>query len=219
MSRRRRHTTRAGNPLLDGPPATPVRIVPTITTLAAGTRLIRIYFPHAHGGSAVGFRTHGPHARFDHHRPAADGRPTDDPQRGVLYAGADLVCALGEVFADAFGVIDTAGAMVAGVDLEVDLHLLELRGTAALGVGTTPAIAGISQRRTTQQWARHLYEHPQVLGVHGFAYAAANTGRGAYVLFERATTSLRVVVDLRLDDPVLRAELDQAAYELHMAIL
>jgi hypothetical protein len=154
---RRRHKTSAGNPVLDLPPAVAAPIEPVRETRAPGAQLLRVYSPEPYKTTALTFREHGPHARFDHQRRGPDGKARLDRGRGSLYAGPDLACCLGEFFADTLGVINLTGTRVARLEITETLTLVDLRGTAALGVGTTQAIGGISQRKTTQAWARYLY--------------------------------------------------------------
>jgi hypothetical protein len=214
---RRRHKTRAGNPVLDLPPSSFEDIEPEIELQQAQTELQRVYSPEPYDTKALTFRRHGPHNRFDHHRADADGEPQNDPDRGIMYAGDGLVCCLGEFFADSTE-ITVPGTWVATVHLTKPLRLLDLRGTAATGVGTTQAIAAISQRRTSQAWARYLYEHPSLSDVHGLLYPASNSGLDAVAFFERAAGSFEVVVDLELGDPALEAELELAADALRLPI-
>jgi RES domain len=214
---RRRHRTKAGNPVLDPPPASFEDIEPELATWHAGAALQRVYSPEPFGTEALTFRTHGPHNRFDHQRPGSDGEPQDDADRGIMYAGDGLVCCLGEFFADSTE-IAVAGTCVATVRPVEQLRLLDLRGTAATGVGTTQAIAAISQRRTSQAWARYLYDHPALGDVHGLLYTASNSGLDAVAFFERAEGSFEVAVDLELNAPALEDELELAADALHWPI-
>ena len=209
MAARRRRTA-AGDPELALPPAEPAAIAPVRERLVTGARLLRVFSPEPYGTGALTFREHGPHARFDHHAPGG-------PARGILYGGRDLVCCLGEFFGDS-GAIHPPGARAARLDLLDEVTLLDLRGTAALGVGTTQAIGGISQRATTQAWARHLYDHPDLQDVDGLLYAAAVTGRDAFALFERAAGRLAVVIELELGDPAIDHDLQLAAYALRLPI-
>jgi len=204
--------------VLDLPPAAAAAIEPVREPLGPGARLVRVYSPEPYGTAALTFREHGPHARFDHHRPGADGKARLDRGRGILYAGRDLVCCLGEFFADTLGVIKVAGARVAVVETVGPITVLDLRGTAALGVGTTQAIGGISQRRTTQAWARYLYTHPDLADVAGLLYTASNTGRDAFALFERADGKLTLDADYELGDPAIDHDLQLAAHALKLAI-
>lgn len=219
MAARRRHTTSAGNPLLDLPPVAPAAIEPVRETWPPGSQLLRVYSSQPYKTEPLTFREHGPHSRFDHQRPAPDGRARLDHGRGSLYAGADLACSLGEFFADSLGVINLGGTRVARIQTAEPLMLLDLRTTAALGVGTTQAIGGISQRKTTQAWARHLYEHPELIDIHGLLYTAANTGRDAAALFERADGKLTLAADFELGDPAIDHDLQLAAHTLKLAIV
>ena len=214
---RRRHTTKAGNPVLDLPPSSFEDIEPEIVPWRVGTELQRVYSPEPYDTKALTFRTHGPHNRFDHHRADAAGEPQEDADRGIMYAGDGLVCCLGEFFADSTEVA-VPGTCVATVRLTKRLLLLDLRGTAATGVGTTQAIAAISQRRISQTWARYLYDHPALSDVHGLLYTASNSGLDAVAFFERAEGCFDVVVDMELGAPALGDELELAADILHWPI-
>jgi hypothetical protein len=214
---RRRHKTKAGNPVLELPPSSFEDIDPEIETWHAGTELQRAYSPEPYDTEALTFRTHGPHERFDHHRADAAGEPQDDADRGIMYAGDGLLCCLGEFFADSTE-ITVAGTCAATVRLTDELRLLDLRGTAATGVGTTQAIAAVSQRRTSQAWTRYLYDHPGLSDVHGLLYPASNSGSDAVAFFERSQGSFAIVVDLDLGDPALEDELELAADALHWPI-
>lgn len=214
---RRRHRTGTGDPVLDLPPPSFEDLEPKIEPCVADTALQRVYSPEPYETKALTFRTQGPHNRFDHHRADADGKPQNDPERGIMYAGDGLVCCLGEFFADSTE-ITLPGTHVATLRLTANLQLLDLRGTAATGVGTTQAIAAISQRRTSQAWARYLYDHPALAGLHGLLYTASNSGADAVAFFERAEGSFEVVVDLELGDPALEPELELAADALHWPI-
>ena len=211
--RHRRHKTRAGNPVLELPPADFDDIEPEFVPVVAGSGLQRVYSPEPYTTEALTFRTHGPHNRFDHHRRSADGKARVDAERGILYAGHGLACCLGEFFADSTE-ITLPGTRVATISPTTDLTLLDLRKTAALGASTTQAIAAISERKTTQAWSRWWYEHPQLVDIHGLLYTASNTGHDAVALYERAAGKLEVRVDLDVGDASLDVELQLAAAQL-----
>jgi hypothetical protein len=135
----------------------------------------------------------------------------------MMYTGETLVCCLGEFFADS-GEITVAGTKVALVRSTVDLQLLDLRKTAATGVGTTQAVGSVSQRKTSQAWSRYFYEHPALEGIHGLLYTAGNSGHDAVAFYERAEGSLAVDVDLDLGDPSIASDLELAADVLHWPI-
>jgi hypothetical protein len=214
---RRRHKTAAGDPVLNLPPSDPAAIEPVIEPLASGSRLQRVYSPDPYGTKALTFRDFGPFNRFDHHRRGPDGKPRHDRGRGMMYAGETLVCCLGEFFADS-GEITVARTKVASVHSTVDLQLLDLRRTAATGVGTTQAIGSISQRKTSQAWSRYLYEHPDLKDIDGLLYTAGNSGHDALAFYERANGSFAVDVDLDLGDPSIAPDLELAADALHWPI-
>lgn len=191
---------------------------PGLEHVAAHTTLLRVYSPLPYKARALTFREHGPYNRFDHQRPTAGGPPRLDRGRGILYAGFDLVCCLGEFFADS-GTIAIDDTFVATLDVIAELLVVDLRGTAALGVGTTQAISSISQRKTTQAWGRYLYEHPELRHAHGLYYEASNSGRDALALFERANKRLALQRALALGASEIDADLQMAAHELRLPII
>jgi hypothetical protein len=95
---------------------------------------VRLYDPTSryHPGPRT-FRRNGPRLRFDHHRAAPDGSPTNDPKRGVYYAALTISCALVEVFGDG-GVIERVQWRLALSRLRDPLQLVDLRGAAAMRV-------------------------------------------------------------------------------------
>jgi hypothetical protein len=185
VARPRRGRTARGDKELSGPPPGFARIDPELVEIDAGARLLRLYAPAVHRATAAGFRAWGPHNRFDHHRPGHDGRPTVNRARGILYSARTLLCCAGEFFAET-GEITLPGVRFARLTVKERLRLLDLRGTAANGAGTIPAISAVTQRATTQAWARWWYEHPQLPKVDGLIYPASGSGADAVALWERA---------------------------------
>ncbi len=173
---------------------------------------MRVYDPKSrHPSGPRLFRKHGPHARFDHHRGTKVRKhlePSDDPDRGIYYAASELSCAVVEVFGTT-GVIDRSFVLVRSV-LQDDLHLLDLRGDAAIRAGTIHAIGQIESRRKTWAWSRYFYESPAIYGsVHGVIYASARNGKDAVALYERAQGAVDRPNQsvLPLSDPTLELDL------------
>jgi hypothetical protein len=217
VARPRRVTGEAGEKLLAGPPSTFVDLDPTIEPIAVGVRLLRIYSPEPYKTDPLTFRDFGPLRRFDHQRPGKTG-PGHDRGRGILYAAYELVCNVGERFGDE-GAITKAGNRLARLAVTEALSVLDLRGPAATGARTIPAIGGAGERQVTQEWARWWYEHPQLAGIHGLLYASAHSGRDAIALWERANGKVAEDADWDLGDEQIRDDLELAANELHLPTL
>ncbi|MGL6342806.1 MAG: RES family NAD+ phosphorylase, partial [Waterburya sp.] len=66
-------------------------IDPQYLIIPPGTILKRIFDPTSYGGTATSFRYNGPRGRFDH-QSRVNGKPADDPHRGIIYAGYTLTC-------------------------------------------------------------------------------------------------------------------------------
>ena len=101
---------------------------PTIWTLAAGRSVYRLFRPSSFAPSAVTWRFNGPRARFDHQRgklleqtalaqedESPVFAPTDDEERGILYAAFTLSCCVVEVF-DALDYVDPRGWQFSRLD-------------------------------------------------------------------------------------------------------
>lgn len=182
--------------------------------LAAGQVLLRAY---ADGTRSDAFRSFGSLHRFDHHRTDGDGRPQDDPERGVLHAAETLVCCLGERFDDE-GQIELGGSRVGQLRLVEELALIDLRGTAATAVGTITAIGMVGERAQTQAWSRWLYEHRDLSAAHGLVYSSAQTGHDGHVIWERAAGAISAGDDWSLGAPEIQDELELAADELNLPV-
>lgn len=176
---------------------------PRFYLIASGTSLYRLFRPSSFAPTATTFRFNGPRARFDHQR--GDGKsaawvdlpdedavpvlaPADDAQRGILYAAFTLSCCVVEVF-DAFDFLDPAGWIYTRLTTTRELKLLDLRGKAAMGVGT---VAALSKRRhaMAQVWSRYFYEDAAFEEVDGLIYNAAHNDELAIALYERASDAL-----------------------------
>jgi RES domain len=169
------------------PPDARRRISPNHHTLVAGTDLFQIYDPlPPHGprdGSA--FRWHGAFARFDHHRRAGARE-----RRGIWYGGLTLSCAVVEAFD--IGVVEPATKGLARGRVTRDLHLLDLRGRAAMRAGTVAAISA-GDHSLSQPWSRYFSEHPEIYGeIDGLYYPLAHNGELAVALYERGRDGIDV---------------------------
>jgi len=217
VARPRRVTGKAGEKLLTGPPSTFVDVDPSVEPIAAGVRILRVYSPEPYKTGPLSFRDFGPLRRFDHQRPGRIG-PRRDRGRGILYAAYGLVCNVGERFGDE-GAITKPGNRLARLAVTDELSVLDLRGPAATGAGTIPAIGGVGERHLTQAWARWWYEHPQLPKIDGLLYASAHSGRDAIALWERANGKVAEDADWDLGDEQIRDDLELAANELHLPTL
>jgi hypothetical protein len=216
---RRRRGPRRRDPEPSPPPATFTDVDPTWHALRRGGHLVRTYSPAPYGTRPTTFRTTGPIARFDHHRPDHLDVKGRDRHRGILYAAPTVLCCLGESFGDA-GSVTLAGHRVARLDLTADLRLLDLRGPAATGVGTAPGLSAITQRAVTQAWARWLYDHPALAPADGLIYAAFHSGADAVALWERAQLKVRCPrgAHWALDAAAVLPDVEIAADALHLPI-
>jgi hypothetical protein len=164
------------------------RFTPSLGTLAAGTKLARVYFsrgPHPQVWDQ--FRHFGPLPRWDHHVLGADGNPSAQ-KRGIYYAAIDAKTC----FAEAFQVARRIDRVFQAPWLVVfetlaPLKLLDLTGDFATPMGASMAIHSGSRGRA-RGWARDLYEaYPQIQGI---LYAASmHGGQHAIALNERALTA------------------------------
>lgn len=221
MARARRETTPEGDKVLAGPPTAFNDIDPSYETVSASTRLLRIYAPEPYKTKATTFREIGPVNRFDHQRAGPGGARRRDRGRGILYASRTMTCSVGEYFGDE-GVVTLAGNKVARLKVTSDLRVLDLRGTAATGVGTTQAVgAGEGKRSVTQAWARYLYDHPGLAAVHGLLYTSSHTGLDALALWERAKGEVTCPRgdDWELSDSAVRPDVEVAAHALHVPVI
>jgi hypothetical protein len=144
------------------------------------------------------FRNIGPLSRFDHHRTKAPAvcvrarRPAlfQDPDRATAYAAQALSCCLAEVFGDRRSIV-LRPWMIAVARPRRTLVLLDLRGSGAMGAGTTAALTKTANRSVTQAWARWFYEHPHDYGsIDGIVSGGAHNDEACVTLFERCQTDL-----------------------------
>lgn len=197
------------------PPPPPSRYVdPLFHEFPVGTNFVRLFNPTDHGATAVSFRTHGPHKRFDHHR-YRHGDPSHDPERGIYYAALTFAGCLVEVFGDnGSGMVEPGEWHVARPNASRDLHLLDLRGkgigSGAWRAGSVAALATNARYGPSQAWSRYIYDHPEIYSVvDGIVYENAHNNDDAVVLYERARDALSCLPEnvLRLDDLALRPHL------------
>jgi hypothetical protein len=168
--------------------------------------------------SATGFRHNGPRARFDHHRRLGPFPSTrDDPERGTLYAAFELSCSVAECFGDS-GVVTASGNRLAVLRPRQSLRLLDLRRDGAIKAGTIAAVCADGDRKVTQDWARHWYEHPDLGDLHGLIYPSTTTSQDCIALWERAKGRLEVVYDWSLDESDVLGELVVIADALDLVV-
>ena len=200
---------------------------PTIWTLAVERSVYRLFRPSSFAPTATTWRFNGPRARFDHQRgklveqtalaqedEAPIFAPADDEKRGILYAAFTLSCCVVEVF-DALDFIDPRGWQFARLKLTRDLTLLDLRGKAAMRLGTVAAISKGSHPMA-QSWSRYLYEKFDTID--GLLYNAAHNDERAIALYERAQDALELAREVPLDAKSLRVRLLRVAQTHNLAL-
>ena len=200
---------------------------PTISVLPAGRSIYRLFRPSSFAPSAITWRFNGPRARFDHQRgelleqtalaqkdEAPIFAPTNDEERGILYAAFMLSCCVVEVF-DALDFIDPRGWQFSCLTLTRDLTLLDVRGKAAMRLGTVAAISKGSHPMA-QSWSRYLYEKFDTLD--GLLYNAAHNDERAIALYERAQDAVELTREVPLDAKSLRVRLLRVAQTHNLAL-
>jgi hypothetical protein len=191
------------------PPTDLAAVRPEMATIAAGTRLWRVYW--AGGAHPVTWRDHrhfGPiQARFDHHE-----LPRRTQARGILYAAREPLTSLAEVF-QATRVIDRGAKdpWLVAFDLARDVSLLDLTGAWPTRAGASMAINS-GQRPRAQRWSRAIYTaYP---GAEGLLYGSSmHANRPCVALYERAQTAMPAAPSFHraLSDPSLLRRLNNAA--------
>lgn len=194
-------------------------IAPQYYVIPAGTILKRIFDPASHNATASGFRYNGPRSRFDH-QPRVNGKPVDDPKRGIIYAGYTLSCCLVEIFGDE-NLITIGQHQLATIELNRSIKLLDLRGAGCWNAGLNTTIANNDRRRLTQEWSKYFYETPEKYGnIEGIIFSSAKNGEDALVFYERAKiqiTSAKISTQ-SMKDKNLRKEIHITAKKLHLPI-
>jgi RES domain len=194
---------------------------PLFRILPAGSFILRIFDPTRHGTTALSFRYFGPLGRFDHQRLSPTGSSSEDPDRGISYAGLTLSCCLVECFGDV-GVIEIKGQQIARLELTRDLTLLDLRGSGAMRAGAVAALAKIADRNLSQAWSRYFYEQTADYGqLDGISYLNAHNDEEAIALYERSQSALACTDAqiLPLNHPSLRPAILEAALTNHLDFL
>jgi RES domain len=194
---------------------------PLFRSLVAGSFMLRIFDPTRHGTTALSFRYFGPLGRFDHQRLSQTSSSSEDPDRGISYAGLTLSCCLVECFGDV-GVIEIKGQQIARLELTRDLILLDLRGSGAMRAGAVAALAKIADRNLSQAWSRYFYEQTADYGqLDGISYLNAHNDEEAIAIYEWAQSAL-ICPDsqiLPLNNPSLRPAILEAALTNHLDFL
>ena len=201
-------------PKFPEPPADlAARLPPRLRRLPAGTELWRVYFRGGrHPGVWNGWRAFGPvaGARFDHHEP-----PPRPQARAILYAAADGVTCLAEVF-QAARLIDATAHQpwLVGFALAAELTLLDLTGTWPTAAGASMAINS-GPRPRARRWSRAIYAaYPAVQGL--WYPSSMHANRPSAALYERARPAIAAAPFFHraLDDPLLTDLLAWAAEAL-----
>lgn len=190
-------------------PPTQLTVPPDLSVIGKGTVLWRLYFiGGAHPTRWQDFRYFGPtNARFDHHRP-----PPRSQTRGILYAAADLVTCLAEVF-QATRVIDRNAntPWLVGFSLDRDISLLDLMGTWPTRAGASMAISS-GPRPRARRWSAAI--HAAYPAVEGLLYGSSmNANRPSVAINERARSAVPSAprFNRALADPALLGRLNVAA--------
>jgi hypothetical protein len=183
-----------------------------IKTLPIGTDLWRVYFVGGrHPAEWNGFRRFGPTtSRFDHHDP-----PPSLQKKGVLYAAAEAITCLAEVF-QAVRVIDRNAGQpwLVGFRIVRELSLLDLTSSWPTRAGASMAI-NTGPRPRAQRWSQLIYAtYPGVDGIYYPSSMHANSP--SLTLFERAQSSLPTgpMFNRALADPTLLRRIGAAAQRL-----
>ena len=194
-------------------------IDPQYHVISAGTILKRIFDPTSYGATASGFRYNGPRSRFDHHS-RVDGKPADDPNRGIIYAGYTLSCCLVEIFGDE-ELITIGQQELATIKLNRSIRVLDLRGEGCWNAGLNTTIANNDRRRLTQKWSKYFYETPKkYVDIEGIIFSSAKNGEDALAFYERAKIQITsaLISTQTMKDKSLRKEIHLAAKKLHLPI-
>lgn len=194
------------------PPPPVGRPEPAFFTAPAKSRFVRMYDPTRFNATATSFRINGPRARFDHQR-ESNGHPTDDCERGILYAGATFSCCVVEAFGDR-RIIDAGDWEVAVIETSRDLLLLDLRNDGAMRAGTVAAVCKDSDHRISQSWSRFFYENAFFYGkIDGIIFGNAHNDEDSVALYERCDNAIIAINSGRLANTALRSALQLIAVQ------
>jgi hypothetical protein len=84
------------------------------------------------------------------------------------------------------------------------------------------ALSKVPERECSQEWSRYFYEAVESYSrVDGLIYSNAHNEEAAVLLYERAIDALECRNDctIRLDDPSLRAYIDEVAHNNHLPVV
>ncbi len=193
---------------------------PIFYPLTQGSHIVRIFDPTRRATQSLTFRSYGPLGRFDHHYSGKNSQPQTNSDRSIYYAALTLSSCLVEVFGDT-RVIEIKGQLVAYVNVNRDLKLLDLRGKGAMKAGSVAALASIPDRNSSQMWSRYFYETVEIYGeIDGIFYYNAHNNEEAIALYERAKDGLECPQTqvLPLNHPGLRPYLQEVARDNNLII-
>jgi len=195
------------------PPVAPPN--PKWFTAEAGTRFVRMYDPSQFNATPLGYRSHGPHKRFDHHN---EGPPTDDVDHSILYAGKTFSGCLVEIFGDT-KVVRCGKWELAVFEIERELSLLDLRGDGALRAGSVAALCKDSDHSLSQKWSRYFYQNTFLYNeIDGLIFGNAHNDELALALYERCESCLKLISNIPLASKNLRYSLLKIASDLGFVI-
>jgi len=191
---------------------------PAYHHLPAGSTLWRIYFrAGAYPAGWSAFRHYGPvpQARFDHHM-----APPRLQERGILYAAADGLTCLAEIFQRS-RVVDRGSGQpwLAAFALQQELTLLDLTGLWPTAAGASSALAS-GPRPRARRWSQAIYSaYPEVQGLWYPSSMAGNAPAAA--LYERGMQAIPVqpLFHRPLVDPALQTPLQRIAKALRYVLL
>ena len=125
---------------------------------------------------------------------------------------------MAERFGDT-GVVEYDRRFVAAAETTRALHLLDLRGKGALRAGVNAVITKNTDRVTTQEFSRYVYEETGTYGlVDGLIWFGAQNDETVIGLYERAEGALTVVDEMALDDARLLTAVSEAAAENNLIL-
>jgi hypothetical protein len=150
------------------------------------TEFVRLYHRSSRCPDGGYKRTFGPLHRFDPHTPEP---PAEDPEgRSVAYLAGRVGTAGLEVYAYTGEALICPVLHLAIGSVATKARLQSLVGTHAVSLGAYHYL-GTSDlpRRTTQEWARAIYEdHPAGKTVSGVVYRAAHDGGRTVAIWDTA---------------------------------